>query len=314
MLTYKAAGVDIEAGNELVRKIKAFAPEIGGFAGGFPLDNRPDGDVLVASTDGVGTKLALAIEMEEFDSIGQDLVAMCVNDLITVGARPLFFLDYYATGKLKVEQAEKVIRGISEACRMAGCLLLGGETAEMPGFYPDGSFDLAGFSVGLVKKDRWLDGRTIEKNDVLLGLPSSGLHSNGFSLVRRILSERKIELDRSFQGRSLGEVLLAPTSIYVREVLGLIGKYSIKGLAHITGGGFDNIDRILPNGLSFRIDEEERSIPPIFAFLQQAGGLSDAEMRKTFNMGVGMVLAVAPEQAAAVLGENPEIFCFGKII
>lgn len=311
MLTYREAGVDVDAGNDLVQRIKGLNDQIGGFAGLYDLG---DGRQLVASTDGVGTKLAIAIELGRYETIGQDLVAMCVNDLVTVGARPLFFLDYYATGKLDVGRAETVVRGIAAACREAGCLLLGGETAEMPGFYPDGKFDLAGFAVGMVDDDERITGRGIRAGDILIGLPSSGVHANGFSLVRAILARRGLSLGMAFDGRTLGEALLAPTVIYVRQVLSLLRQHPIKGLAHITGGGFDNLDRILPAGLAVRVQEGSWPVPPVFEFLQAQCGVSDAEMRRTFNMGIGMALVVDAESVGAVLASAPEAFVFGEIV
>ncbi|HEY9766387.1 MAG TPA: phosphoribosylformylglycinamidine cyclo-ligase [Chroococcales cyanobacterium] len=307
MLSYKEAGVDIDAGEELVRRIKTFAPAIGGFAGGFPLD---EDNLLVASTDGVGTKLSIAIALDQLENIGQDLVAMCVNDLIAVGARPLFFLDYYATGRLDVERAEKVVRGINQGCTLAGCPLLGGETAEMPGFYPEGRFDLAGFAVGIVRKEKWLDGKAIQEGDILVGLPSSGLHSNGYSLVRKILEKKNIPLSLPFEGKSLGETLLVPTRIYT-EVLALLESFPIKGAAHLTGGGFDNIARILPPGLRTRLGSWKS--PSIFEFLQREGKLSDEEMKRTFNLGIGMALVLAPEGAEKLLEQHPGAIAFGEI-
>jgi phosphoribosylformylglycinamidine cyclo-ligase len=311
MLTYRDSGVDIDAGNELVNRIKGFTKGIGGFAGMVPIDSER---MLVASTDGVGTKLAIAIEMQRYDTIGQDLVAMCVNDLVTVGARPLFFLDYYATSKLDVDQAEAVVRGIAQACDQVGCALLGGETAEMPGFYQPGTFDLAGFTVGMVARDRVIDGRTVQEDDVLVGLPSSGVHSNGFSLVRRILADRGLSLSMPFDGRTLGDSLLEPTALYVKPVLDLLDRVPVKGMAHITGGGFENIQRFIPDGLTFLVSEGAWEIPEVFQLLQREGRISDEEMRRTFNMGIGMALCVATDQVAGVLSAVPGAFEFGEII
>jgi phosphoribosylformylglycinamidine cyclo-ligase len=312
MLTYRQSGVDIDAGNELVRRIRGMESAIGGFAGLLDIDEKRQ---LVMSTDGVGTKLALAIEMDRLESIGQDLVAMCVNDVITVGAKPLGFLDYYATGRLDVDRAERVVQGIADACRMAGCRLMGGETAEMPGFYPEGKFDLAGFVVGLVDRDKVIDGRHIVEGDLLVGLPSSGVHSNGFSLVRLILERHAVQLDLPFEGsRTLGDVLLEPTVIYVTTVLGILERHAVKGIAHITGGGFENLDRVLPEGTAVGIHEGSWEIPPIFRFLQDRGEISDPEMRRTFNMGIGMVLVVEPATASKLQRDVPGSFVFGEIV
>jgi phosphoribosylformylglycinamidine cyclo-ligase len=311
MLTYRTAGVDVDAGNALVERIKGFTKGIGGFAGMIPLDDRR---MLVASTDGVGTKLAIASALGRFDTIGQDLVAMCANDLVTVGARPLLFLDYYASGQLDVDQAESVVRGIAAACEQAGCVLLGGETAEMPGFYTPGSFDLAGFTVGTVDRDRVIDGRGIVAGDVLVGLPSSGVHANGFSLVRAVIERAGLDLAMPFDGRTLGDVLLEPTAIYVKPVLGLLERHAIKGLAHVTGGGFDNLERMLPEGLACRLDEGSWPVPAIFGFLAEQGQIAPAEMRRTFNMGIGMAMAVAPDAVAALLADAPGAFAFGAVV
>ena len=311
MLTYRTAGVDVDAGNALVERIKGFTKGIGGFAGMIPLDDRR---MLVASTDGVGTKLAIASALGRFDTIGQDLVAMCANDLVTVGARPLLFLDYYASGQLDVDQAESVVRGIAAACEQAGCVLLGGETAEMPGFYTPGSFDLAGFTVGTVDRDRVIDGRGIVAGDVLVGLPSSGVHANGFSLVRAVIERAGLDLAMPFDGRTLGDVLIEPTAIYVKPVLGLLERHAIKGLAHVTGGGFDNLERMLPEGLACRLDEGSWPVPAIFGFLAEQGQIAPAEMRRTFNMGIGMAMAVAPDAVAALLADAPGAFAFGAVV
>ncbi|GFP81210.1 phosphoribosylformylglycinamidine cyclo-ligase chloroplastic [Phtheirospermum japonicum] len=276
-LTYKDAGVDIDAGSELVRRIAKMAPGIGGFGGLFPLGDS----YLVAGTDGVGTKLKLAFETGIHETIGIDLVAMSVNDIVTSGAKPLFFLDYFATSRLDVDLAEKVIKGIVDGCQQSECALLGGETAEMPDFYAEGEYDLSGFAVGIVKKDSVVDGKNIEVGDVLIGLPSSGVHSNGFSLVRRVLERSGLSLKENIPGSSvtLGQALMAPTVIYVKQVLDIVGKGGVKGIAHITGGGFtDNIPR--------------------------AGKIEDAEMKRTFNMGIGMVLVVKEEAALRILGED----------
>jgi phosphoribosylformylglycinamidine cyclo-ligase len=301
MLTYKAAGVDIDKGNALVDRIKQFATGIGGFAGAFPIHGD---QLLVAATDGVGTKLQLAIDLQIFDSIGQDLVAMCVNDLVTVGARPLFFLDYYATGKLDLDQAESVIKGISKACNDVGAALLGGETAEMPGFYPEGKFDLAGFTVGMVHQDKYLTGEAIAPGDVLLALPSSGVHSNGFSMVRHILKTAELDLNSPFEETTLGQKLLTPTALYVKPVLDLLSTYTIKGFSHITGGGFENIERILKDDLKPVIDWPVNRWPSLFQFLMEKGNVAPSEMIRTFNVGVGMVAVCAPEVAQLILDNN----------
>lgn len=299
-LTYKDAGVDIDAGSELVRRIAKMAPGIGGFGGLFPLGDS----YLVAGTDGVGTKLKLAFETGIHDTIGIDLVAMSVNDIVTSGAKPLFFLDYFATSHLEVDLAEKVIKGIVDGCQQSDCVLLGGETAEMPDFYAAGEYDLSGFAVGIVKKDSVIDGKNIVPGDVLIGLPSSGVHSNGFSLVRRVLAQSGLSLKDQLPGENttLGEALMAPTVIYVKQVLDIISKGGVKGIAHITGGGFtDNIPRAFPNGLGAVIYEDSWKVPAIFKWIQQAGRIEDSEMRRTFNMGIGMVLVVSKEASHTIL-------------
>ncbi|KAK8565523.1 hypothetical protein V6N13_020622 [Hibiscus sabdariffa] len=299
-LTYKDAGVDIDAGTELVRRIAKMAPGIGGFGGLFPLGDS----YLVAGTDGVGTKLKLAFESGIHETIGIDLVAMSVNDIVTSGAKPLFFLDYFATSHLDVDLAEKVIKGIVDGCQQSGCALLGGETAEMPDFYAKGEYDLSGFAVGIVKKDSVIDGKNIVAGDVLIGLPSSGVHSNGFSLVRRVLARSGLSLKDQLPGATgtLGEALMAPTVIYVKQVLDIIDKGGVKGIAHITGGGFtDNIPRVFPKGLGAVIYDNSWNVPAVFKWMQQAGNIEDAEMRRTFNMGIGMVLVVSKEASQRIL-------------
>ncbi|KAH9534887.1 hypothetical protein CY35_17G026300 [Sphagnum magellanicum] len=299
-LTYKDAGVDIDAGTELVRRIAAMAPGIGGFGGLYPFGDS----YLVAGTDGVGSKLKLAFEMGIHDTIGIDLVAMSVNDIITSGAKPMFFLDYFATSHLDVDVAEQVIKGIVEGCRQSDCALLGGETAEMPGFYAEGEYDLSGFAVGSVKKEDLIDGSTITAGDVLVGLPSSGVHSNGFSLVRKVIAKCGASLNDKLPASdiSVGEALLTPTTIYVKQVLELLSKGGIKGIAHITGGGFtDNIPRIFPQGLGVTVNTGSWEVPPIFKWLQEKGAVEDAEMRRTFNMGIGMVLIVAKDVAESIV-------------
>lgn len=299
-LTYKDAGVDIDAGSELVRRIAKMAPGIGGFGGLYPLGDS----FLVAGTDGVGTKLKLAFETGIHETIGIDLVAMSVNDIVTSGAKPLFFLDYFATSHLDVDLAEKVIKGIVDGCQQSDCALLGGETAEMPDFYAKGEYDLSGFAVGIVKKDSVIDGKNIVAGDVLIGLPSSGVHSNGFSLVRRVLARSGLSLKDQLPGAAvtLGEALMAPTVIYVKQVLDIIGKGGVKGIAHITGGGFtDNIPRVFPEGLGAVIYKDSWNVPAVFKWIQQAGKIEDAEMSRTFNMGIGMVLVMSKEASQRIL-------------
>lgn len=299
-LTYKDAGVDIDAGSELVRRIAKMAPGIGGFGGLYPLGDS----FLVAGTDGVGTKLKLAFETGIHETIGIDLVAMSVNDIVTSGAKPLFFLDYFATSHLDVDLAEKVIKGIVDGCQQSDCALLGGETAEMPDFYAKGEYDLSGFAVGIVKKDSVIDGKNIVAGDVLIGLPSSGVHSNGFSLVRRVLAHSGLSLKDQLPGAAvtLGEALMAPTVIYVKQVLDIIGKGGVKGIAHITGGGFtDNIPRVFPEGLGAVIYKDSWNVPAVFKWIQQAGKIEDAEMSRTFNMGIGMVLVMSKEASQRIL-------------
>ncbi len=301
--TYRDAGVDIDAGDELVENIKPFAkrtmrPEvlagIGGFGAlcGLPAKYREP--VLVSGTDGVGTKLKLAFELNRHDTIGIDLVAMSVNDILVQGAEPLFFLDYFACGKLDVATATDVVKGIAEGCRQAGCALIGGETAEMPGMYPAGEYDLAGFAVGVVEKSKIIDGRSIAAGDAVLGLASSGAHSNGYSLVRRILAQKKIDLSAKIDGNALSELILAPTRIYVKSVLQLMEKVPVKGLAHITGGGLvDNVPRILSEQLTARIERASWPQPALFQWLQREGNVADDEMLRVFNCGIGMAIVVA---------------------
>ncbi|KFZ40159.1 MULTISPECIES: phosphoribosylformylglycinamidine cyclo-ligase [Thermoactinomyces] len=310
---YKAAGVDIQAGNETVKRIKkhvqrTMRPEvlgnIGGFGGLFALKPYEE-PVLVSATDGVGTKLLIAMMMDKHDTVGVDCVAMCVNDIIVQGAEPLFFLDYLATGRLLPEQAEQVIKGIADGCEQAGCALIGGETAEMPGMYSSGEYDIAGFAVGVAEKKDLLPRKDIQEGDVLIGLASSGLHSNGFSLVRKVLlQDRKHSLHEEIPalGQTLGEELLTPTRIYVKTIWTLLREFTIKGMAHITGGGFvENIPRVLPEGACALIDRSSWEIPPIFSLIQKEGAIGIEEMYQTFNMGIGMVLIVPEEEAKAVL-------------
>lgn len=333
-LSYLDAGVDIDAGNELVTRIKSavkstnrvgVAGRLGGFGALFDLRREGWRDpLLVSGADGVGTKLMLARMMQRHDTIGIDLVAMCVNDILTSGAEPLFFLDYFASGRLEVEQAQAVIEGIAKGCRLAGCALIGGETAEMPGMYGDGEYDLAGFTVGAVERDSLIDGSRLGAGHRLLGLASSGLHSNGYSLVRRVVEHSGADLNEEFDrnnggGRSLGEVLLEPTRIYVASLLPLLKNGLIDGLAHITGGGLsENIIRIMDDKLGVRIDTNSWKWPAVFQWLQEAGHISEPEMRRTFNCGVGMVAVVNSGKAQAVqrhiASAGIECFDIGEVV
>ena len=307
-LTYRDAGVDIEAGDALVDDIASIVkptmrPEVVGGIGGFGalvrIPTKYKTPILVSGTDGVGTKLKLAIEAKRYDGLGIDLVAMCVNDILVSGAEPLFFLDYYATGKLDNKVAGAVIRGIAEGCRQAGCALVGGETAEMPGMYAKGDFDLAGFAVGVVEDGAIIDGSRIAPGDVLIGLPSSGPHSNGYSLIRKIFARSRQKLSRRFDGATLAERLLAPTRIYVKPMLDLVANVPVKGMAHITGGGItENLPRVLPKGSGAAVDMASFSRPVVFDWLQDEGGVAEAEMRRTFNCGVGFVVVVGRADAA----------------
>lgn len=311
-LTYAAAGVNIDAGNRAVELMKASVQatytdgvlgDVGGFGGLFRLPQGLREPVLVAGTDGVGTKLRLAIMQNRHDTIGQDCVAMSVNDVLVQGATPLFFLDYIAVGELQPEQVATIVSGVAAACREAGCALLGGETAEMAGFYVAGDYDLAGFAVGIVERERIITGETIAAGDVIIGLPSSGVHSNGYSLVRRIITRENLDLARVYPGMDLplGEELLKPTRLYPKAVLPLLEKFTLKGLVHITGGGFyDNIPRILPQGLGARIDADSYPVPAIFESLASWGNVAQHEMYRTFNMGLGMLLIVSPAEAEGV--------------
>jgi phosphoribosylformylglycinamidine cyclo-ligase len=313
-LTYAKAGVSIEAGDELVRRIGPIASRtkrpgvlagVGGFSALFDLKGRGYRQpVLVSSTDGVGTKLKVAFMMKKHDTVGIDLVAMGVNDILTQGAEPLFFLDYFVCGKLNVDLAEEVVRGVAEGCRQAGCALIGGETAEHPGDFPNGEYDLAGFVVGVVERKKILNPKSIVPGDVLIGLPSSGLHSNGYSLARKVLLDvGRLKLQRRMAelGSSLGEELLEPTRIYAKVTRGLFAKYPIKGAAHITGGGIPgNLPRILPQGRRARIDRRSWPVPPVFALIQKIGRLSQDEMDRTFNNGLGMILVVGKQHVDGV--------------
>ncbi|SIP91215.1 phosphoribosylformylglycinamidine cyclo-ligase [Rhizobium sp. RU35A] len=332
-LTYSDAGVDIDAGNLMVEKIKPAVRstrrpgaegEIGGFGGLFDLKAAGFTDpVLVAANDGVGTKLKIAIDANRHDTVGIDLVAMCVNDLVVQGAEPLFFLDYFATGKLDPEQGAAIVLGIADGCRQAGCALIGGETAEMPGMYRDGDYDLAGFAVGAAERGQLLPSGDLAEGDVILGLTSSGVHSNGFSLVRKIVSLSGLAWDAPApfaDGKTLGEALLTPTRIYVKPLLKAIRETAgIKALAHITGGGFpDNIPRVLPDTLAAEIDLGSIPVPPVFSWLSATGGVAANEMLRTFNCGVGMIAVVAAENVAAVTdvltGEGEVVVPLGRIV
>ncbi|MFA7242739.1 MAG: phosphoribosylformylglycinamidine cyclo-ligase [Sulfuricellaceae bacterium] len=306
-LSYRDAGVDINAGDQLVENIKPYAkrtlrPEVLGDIGGFgalvEISKKFRNPVLVSGTDGVGTKLKLAFMLNKHDTVGIDLVAMSVNDILVQGAEPLFFLDYFACGKLDVNVATDVIKGIAAGCEQAGCALIGGETAEMPGMYPAGEYDLAGFAVGVVEKEKVINGSTIQAGDAVLGLASSGAHSNGYSLVRKIIERSGIDLNSDFHGRPLHEVLLAPTRIYVKPLLALMAALPVKGMAHITGGGLlENIPRVLPENLAAVLQKDSWIMPPLFTWLQQEGGVIETEMHRTFNCGIGMAVIVAAEHA-----------------
>ncbi len=327
-LSYRDAGVDIDAGNSLIERIKPFTkathrPGVLGGLGGFgalfelPLD-RYKNPVLVSGTDGVGTKLKLALNIGKHDTIGIDLVAMCVNDLIVAGAEPLFFLDYYATGHLDLDSATDVIKGISEGCRLAGCALTGGETAEMPGMYEGDDYDLAGFSVGIVEKEQIIDGSKVHQGDVLLGLASSGPHSNGYSLIRKVIEVSGADLNSAFDGDTLGNRLLEPTRIYVKSLLALAQQVDIHSLSHITGGGLlENLPRVMPANTQAVIQSDSWQRPEVFNWLQEQGNIEATEMYRTFNCGIGMVVVVAPEQqqqAIELLEQQGEtVFTLGTI-
>ena len=315
MVTYKDAGVDVERGYEAVRRMKQHVATtfdanvlggLGSFGGFYSIENEKlEKPVLVAGTDGVGTKLKLAFLMDKHDTVGIDCVAMCVNDVVCQGARPLIFLDYIATGYLDPEKVEKIVAGVAEGCRQAGCALIGGETAEMPDFYPAGEYDLAGFTVGLVDREKSISGERVREGDVLVGMASSGVHSNGYSLVRKLVLTEGRDLNapvEAFGGKSWGETLLTPTKIYVKPALRACEAADVHGIAHITGGGFiENIPRILPDGLSAYIDLGTWPVLPVFTELQKLGGLTDRQIYNTFNMGIGMVFAVDASEADAVI-------------
>ena len=330
--SYKEAGVDISLANRIVEKIKPLIGktsipgvlgDIGGFGGLFSLaEHKYQEPVLVSGTDGVGTKLKIAFALNKHDSVGIDLVAMSVNDIITCGARPLFFLDYISIGKLSEKVVVELIKGITEGCKMAGCALLGGETAEMPGFYAEDEYDLAGFAVGVVEKSQIIDGREIGEGDSVIGIASNGLHSNGFSLVRKVLLEdKKYELEEklTFLKSTLGKELLRPTRIYVKPVLYLLEKYKVLGIAHITGGGLlENIPRILPEEVSVDLDQNSWPKLSIFSLIQKEGNISNEEMYRTFNMGIGMILVVSPDETEQIINELNQMdfpsYLIGRIV
>jgi phosphoribosylformylglycinamidine cyclo-ligase len=326
-ITYRDAGVDIEAGDALVEQIKPYAkrtmrPEvlggIGGFGSLFAVPKKFNEPILVSGTDGVGTKLKLAFELKKHDTVGIDLVAMSVNDILVQGAEPLFFLDYFACGKLEVGVAAQVIKGIAEGCEQSGCALVGGETAEMPGMYPAGEYDLAGFAVGCVDKAKIIDGKSISAGDVVLGLASSGAHSNGYSLIRKLIAKSGIDFESDFHGRKFKDVVMTPTKIYVKSLLKLIETLPVKGMAHITGGGLtENIPRVLPAGLTAEIQKNNWDVPPLFQWLQVQGNISDDEMHKTFNCGIGMVVIVdkayASQASQLLTSQGEQVFTLGQI-
>ena len=329
-LTYRDAGVDIDAGEALVDRIKPMAARtmragvmagIGGFGALFEVPRHMKEPVLVSGTDGVGTKLRLAFEWNRHDTVGIDLVAMSVNDILVQGAEPLFFLDYFACGKLSVDTAASVVEGIAKGCELAGCALIGGETAEMPGMYPEGEYDLAGFAVGAVEKSAIIDGTLIQPGDAVLGLASSGAHSNGFSLLRRILAHAGARRDQELDGRPLEDVVMAPTRIYVKPVLEALAAHGrdIRGLAHITGGGLlDNVPRVLQPSLAVRIHRDAWALPPLFQWLQSNGNVADAEMLRVFNCGIGMVVIVPAASADAVTAtlraQGETVYALGEVV
>jgi len=331
-VTYKSAGVDIDAGNKFVDLIrpmvrKTFRPEvitdIGGFGGlfSFPAKKYKD-PVLVSSTDGVGTKLKVAFMMGKHDTVGIDLVAMCVNDIVVQGAEPLFLLDYLATGKLSLEVSTQIIKGVAKGCKEAGCALIGGETAEMPSFYKEGEYDLAGFTVGVVERNKVIDGSSIRAGDQLIGIGASGLHSNGYSLARKVLFERmRLKPNRKVPGlsRTVGEELLVPTRIYVKPILNLLENFHIHGIAHITGGGItDNLPRVIPKGCKAEIHKDTWPVHPIFRIIQEGGNVPEEEMLRTFNNGIGMIIAVPLKEAAGVIsrlkGLKEKAYPIGEIV
>ncbi|MEW6164714.1 MAG: phosphoribosylformylglycinamidine cyclo-ligase [Pseudomonadota bacterium] len=312
-MTYRDAGVDIDAGDALVDRIKPAAkrtlrPEvlggIGGFGALFEVSKKFKEPVLVSGTDGVGTKLRLAFQLDRHDTVGQDLVAMSVNDILVQGAEPLFFLDYFACGKLDVATAATVVEGIARGCELSGCALIGGETAEMPDMYPAGEYDLAGFAVGAVEKAKIIDGKSIQPGDAVLGLASSGAHSNGYSLIRRIVERAQPDMAADFHGRPFADVLIAPTRIYVKSMLKLMESVTVKGMAHITGGGLTgNVPRVLPENVTAVIEKSAWTLPPLFQWLQKEGNVADDEMHRVFNCGIGMVVIVAAADADRAVAE-----------
>jgi phosphoribosylformylglycinamidine cyclo-ligase len=327
-LSYRDAGVDMEAGDALVERIKPMAKKtmregvlagIGGFGALFEVPKRYKEPVLVSGTDGVGTKLKLAFDWNRHDTVGQDLVAMSVNDILVQGAEPLFFLDYFACGKLSVDTAATVVGGIAQGCELAGCALIGGETAEMPGMYPEGEYDLAGFAVGAVEKSAMIDGRSIQAGDVILGLASSGAHSNGYSLIRKIIDRAGAKANDDFHGQKMTDVVMAPTRIYVKSMLALIAKIKVKGMAHITGGGLvENVPRVLPENTQAVLHRDAWQLPQLFQWLQKNGGVEDAEMHRVFNCGVGMVVILSATDAKAAKAQlestGETVYELGEIV
>ena len=328
-IDYKSAGVDVEAGYKAVKLMKEYVKktyndnvlgDLGSFGGFYALGDKEDSDCLVAGTDGVGTKLKYAFVLDKHDTIGIDAVAMCVNDIVCQGAKPLLFLDYIAQPKPIPERVADIVKGVSEGCCQSGCALIGGETAEMPGFYAEDEYDIAGFAVGIVKKNKIINGKNIKVGDSLVGIASSGIHSNGYSLVRKLFGEDKESLTKYNEtlGCTPAELVLTPTKIYVKTILALIEKFEIKGIAHITGGGFiENIPRIIPKGMGIKIDRTSYPLPKIFKALQEIAGIDDRKMCNTFNMGIGMVLAVDPSIKDAVVKElkalGEEAYVIGEV-
>ena len=326
-ISYKDAGVDIEAGEQLINRIKPFANEtkrkesiggLGGFGSLFEIPEKFKKPVLVSGTDGVGTKLKLAFDLNKHETIGQDLVAMCVNDILVQGAEPLFFLDYYACGKLDVDTAATIIKGIAAGCLLANCSLVGGETAEMPGMYDHGEYDLAGFCVGAVEKNSIINGSKVKEGNLVLGLTSSGAHSNGYSLIRKIISHNKVDLNKDFYGEKLSDVLMKPTKIYVKSILSLIEKINVHAMAHITGGGImENLPRVLPVHLCAKINKNSWELPHLFQWLKDEANLDDTELYKTFNCGIGMAIIIDEKdahEASNLLRElGEEVHTIGRI-
>ena len=335
-ISYKDSGVDVHRGYKAVQLMKEHVKstydnnvigDLGSFGGFYAItealkNGEIEQPVLVAGTDGVGTKLKYAFLLEKHDTIGIDAVAMCVNDIVCQGAKPLFFLDYYACGRLYPEAEADVVKGIAEGCKQAGCALIGGETAEMPGFYPEGEYDLAGFAVGIVDKKKVINGKSIKEGDVLIGLKSTGVHSNGYSLVRKLFGDSDKEMLEKYDeelGATTAEVLLKPTKIYVKSILALIEKVNVKGIAHITGGGFiENIPRILPEGIAAEIEKDSYQVPPVFKVMQKRAGITDEQIYNTFNMGIGMVVCVAPEDVEKTIAQlkatGEDVCVIGKTV